>query len=96
MDIEINGKRVTFRDKIEAQTGWDNIVRRIDRLSGGFEKLEFEDIAALGVTAVQSWELEGDPSKVESWASLDLVTEFMPIARELSEWLSAKLNPPKN
>jgi hypothetical protein len=96
MDIEINGKRVTFRDKIEARSGWNTIVRRAEKLSAGLDKLEFDDLAAVGVAAVESWEFEGDPGQVESYAHLDLVAEFVPLARELGDWLAARFNPPKN
>jgi hypothetical protein len=96
VDIQINGKRVTLRDKIEARRGWNTIVAKADVYSKGLSGLAFEDVAALGVVAISSWEFDGDPGNIESYASLDLVLEFMPLTNELGKWLGERFAPRPN
>ena len=96
MDITVNGKRVTLRDKIEARRGWNTIVAKVEVYSRGLAGLTFEDVAALGVVAVASWEFDGDPALIESYASLDLVQEFIPLTNELGVWLGEKFSPRPN
>ena len=96
MDITVNGKRVTLRDKIEARLGWNTIIARADVYARGLAGLTFDNIAELGMVAIASWEFDGNPADIESYASLDLVTEFIPLTNELANWLGSKFNPPKN
>jgi len=96
VEITVNGKRVVLRDKIEAKRGWNVVVMKSDVFTRGLAGLTFEDVAALGTVAIASWEFDGDPAIVESYAELDLVTEFIPLTKELGNWLGAKFNPPKN
>jgi hypothetical protein len=96
MDITINGKRVTLRDKIPARLGWEKVVGKADQYQRPFTEIPFDDLAALMTVAVESWEFTGDPAAAQSYESLDLVNEFMPLANELGGWLSARFSTPKN
>ena len=96
MDIMINGKRVTLRDKIPAKVGWNIIIARDGILRKAWEDLTFDDVASLAVLAVDNWEFCGDPHDAPSFAELDLVNEFVPLTNELVKWLNSRLAAPKN
>lgn len=96
MDITINGKRVTLRDKIPARIGWEKVVGKAEQYQRKFSEIPFEDLAALMTVAVESWEFAGDPADLHSYEALDLVSEFMPLANELGGWLNARFSAPKN
>ena len=97
MDITINGKRVTLRDKIPARLGWDAIVLKLEALQGkDIRDMAFDDLAAIMAVAVESWELDGDPASTDSYAALDLATEFIPLSNALGPWLTARFSTPKN
>ena len=98
MDITINGKRVTLRDRIPARMGWEGIIVKVEQIQkeGDIKNIPFDDEASLLTIAVESWELDGDPAKVESYGSLDLVREFVPLANEVVEWLKVTFSTPKN
>ena len=103
MDIEINGKRVTIRDRIEARY-FDELLRLVDALTDTKRpkmaflpvNLSFDEVVSLGQLAVSSWEFDGDPKDTESWARLDMPTEFIPLLQEMGKWLGEKFSPPKN
>lgn len=103
MDLQINGKKVVLRDKIEARY-FDSVLQLVDALTDSTRKklsfmpiaLSFDELVVLGKISVLSWEFEGDPKEAESWACLDLPEELMPLVAQMSEWLGAKFNPPKN
>ena len=103
MDIEINGKRVVIRDKIEARY-FDTLLRLVDALTDTKRpklaslpvNLSFDEVVSLGQLAIESWEFDGEINDPESWARLDMPSEFMPLLIEMGQWLGAKFNPPKN
>ena len=103
MDIQINGKRVTLRDKIEARW-FDELLELVEAFNDTTRKklsfmpipLKFTELVKLGQMSVESWEFDGDPKENESWARLDLTLELLPLITQLSEWLGSKFKPPKN
>jgi hypothetical protein len=103
VEITVNGKKVVLRDKVEARY-FDAVMQLVDAVTDTTRKklsfmpipLTFEELVALGRIAVLSWEFEGDPKDAESWASLDLPEELIPLVVKMSEWLGAKFKPPKN
>lgn len=96
MDLTINGKKVVLRDRLPARLGWDVIVTKSGVLQKSWNEIDFEDLAALLSVAVESWEFEGDPGDAASYASLDLLSEFVPLVSSLGEWLNARFGASKN
>ncbi len=96
MDIQVNGKRVTLRDKIPAKLGWDIVITKAGILSKAWHEVLFEDLALLLTVAVESWELEGDPSNAKTYEDLDLLTEFVPLTTAVGDWLNSRFGTPKN
>jgi len=96
VDIQINGKRVTLRDKIPARLGWDIVITRANILQKAWHEIDFRDLASLLSVAVESWEFEGDPKDAASYDNLDLLTEFVPLTNQLGQWLNDRFGAPKN
>ena len=96
MELTINGKRVVLRDRLPARLGWDVIVTKAGVLQKAWNEIDFDDLAALLSVAVESWEFDGDPSAAGSYASLDLLTEFVPLVSRLGEWLNSRFGASKN
>lgn len=96
MDITINGKRVTLRDKIPARLGWEIVVNKADTLKKAWSEIEFDDLATLLTVAVESWEFDGNPADIKSYDNLDLLAEFVPLSSELGKWLNDRFSVPKN
>lgn len=94
MDIMINGRRVTLRETLPARENWD--------LMKGFgEGVEFKDMTFEQATNVfrrfvESWEYDGDPAQVDSYANLDLFREYMPLMQAIGERIKALLDSGKN
>lgn len=96
MEIVVNGKKVVLRNRLSAKLGWDVLINKADVLGKNWKDIQFDDLAALLSVAVESWELEGDPSDISVYANLDMFDEFVPLAMCLSEWLNTRMQPSKN
>ena len=94
MDVTINGKRVTLREKLAARDNWDMVQGFGDGVN--LSDMSFETATGIFRRFVESWEYEGDPALVESYAELDLFREYMPLMQAVSERISALMGSAKN
>jgi len=78
----INGKRVTLKAKLGAKANWD-LTRKFQKFD--LDTMEFDEMADLLARFIESWEFDGDPADVASYADLDLLTEFMPLMTTVTE-----------
>ena len=93
MEVTVNGKKVTLRDRLPAKQSWP-LMGALQNMSNG--KLEYDDAVMLLKTAIESWEFAGDPTDAASYETLDLFSEMMPLANEVGQGMLAKLSQAKN
>jgi len=101
MQITINGKQVTLRDRMSGARGW-RAMQTLMRLSQAgdaasiMEALEYGAAIDLCCAAVESWEFEGDPSQATSYEALDSATELLPLVTEAMRILGERVADSKN
>ncbi len=84
MDIDVRGTRVVLRDRLLARDAWP--LRNLMARATQGETLSFEEEAGALALLVESWEFDGDPKDVESYAALDLV-DFMVLETSAGKYL---------
>ncbi|HUW11735.1 MAG TPA: hypothetical protein VM537_18535 [Anaerolineae bacterium] len=89
--LVVNGKQVVLRDNLPARDSWG--ILEILRTGSEDEGPSFDDEARLLSIVVLSWEFEGDPSDAESYAGLDLFSEFLPLRDAVGRHLNRGLLP---
>lgn len=85
MEVTVSGKKVKLYDKLEARRNWD-VMQKWQKLDPN----NFDDVAGFMARLVESWEFPGDPADVESYAKLDLFTEFTPICDAVFQLMKPK------
>lgn len=95
MEIEVNGKKVVLRDKVCASRGAYDLMLKIREVKT-IEDASFEDQVALMRLLIESWELDGDPAKTETYEKIDLFAEFFPLIGICLEHLNKIASPSKN
>ena len=94
MQIEINGKKVVLRDRLPAQECWPVLASLRRGLAG--QEPSFDEEAQVLAFVVEEWEFEGDPHDPTSYATLDLLSEFLPLDNAIGRYLAQKLGVAKN
>jgi len=91
MELVVNGRCVTMKDKLPARENWDLISqwRELDPNS-------FDDMAGMLARFVESWDFPGDPKDVESYAELDLFREFSPLVEAMNQLFRGITEEPGN
>jgi len=94
MDVTINGKRVTLRESLPARENWDLMKGFGD--GAEFKDMSFDQATDIFRRFVETWEYDGDPALVESYAGLDLFQEYMPLMQAVAERITALMGNAKN
>lgn len=81
----INGKRVTFRSRIPLSKA-PTLPKMLEAVAN-----DLRAVARVGVIVVESWEFDGSPTDPRSYDDLDIMTEILPLAKELGEYLTRRL-----
>jgi len=95
MQITLNGKTVTYRDKFPAKQSWP-LMQLFDGFKGGLAGISFEMAAGLLAAAVDTWEYEGDPHDLASYENLDLFGEMIPMLEPVTTIITRRAEPQKN
>lgn len=94
MDVTVNGKRVTLKDKLSAREGWPVVM--ISNKVAMEKTIAFDDEVTVMTIVVDSWEFEGDPHDRKSYENLDLWEEFTPLSNEVAVHVYAIRTTQKN
>ncbi len=94
MDVTINGKRVTLRERLPARDNWD-LMKGFGE-GADLQSMSFEQATDIFRRFVESWEFEGDPADVESYAPLDMFREYLPLMQAVSERITDLMGGGKN
>ena len=87
MEIDVRGTKVVLRDRLPAREAWP--LRQLMVRAQKGETLTFDEEAGALAQCVESWEFEGDPHDVESYAQMDLA-DFAVLDNRVAEYLRAK------
>lgn len=82
----INGHRVTFRSRVPLSRAPDLPVM-LEAVAK-----DLRAVARVGAVMIESWEFDGNPAERKSYEDLDITTEILPLARELGEYISRRLD----
>lgn len=82
----INGKRVVFRQRVPLSKAPD-LPKMLEAVA-----TDLRAVARVGAVMIEEWEFEGPPSDRRSYEDLDITTEILPLARELGEYISRRLD----
>lgn len=93
MEFTIKDKRVTTRERLPAKQSW-GLLKTFQGFSGG--EMEYEQAVSIFTTFIESWEFDGDPHDPESYAELDMFSEFMPLMNRIAEQVQAVMGDGKN
>lgn len=91
METVVNGKTVVMREHFPAKKYWGlygDIQAMLD------PNVPFDTAARFLSQVIESWEFEGDPTKIESYENLDLSREFNPLLR--AAYVALRSEAPKN
>ena len=91
MEIQINGKTVTLRDKIPVKEG-----RYIRKTLTAIDDDDLLSQVPLMQFLVESWEFPGDPKDAESYGDLDTIREFIPLSKAIAEMFTDQETSQKN
>ena len=90
MDVTVNGKRVTLRDRLTAAEGWP--LRSLIAKAKRDGNLNFEEEAQAIATVVESWEFPGDPRDPAAYAALDFF-DFVALDAEACKQMGTLILP---
>ncbi len=90
MEITVNGKKVTLRDKFPVRE-FDGVFEKFGNLTGR----PWGEQAEIFRKFVTAWEFDGDPSDIESWGNLDQF-ELLPLQQGIAEYITSRLGAAKN
>ncbi len=90
MDVSVNGKRVTLRDRLTAAEGWP--LRSLVAKATRDGDLSFEEEAQAIATVVESWEFPGDPHDPAAYAALDF-SDFLALDAEAGKQMRTLILP---
>lgn len=82
----INGKKVTFRQRIPLSRA-PNLPKMLEAVAN-----DLRAVARVGVVVIESWEFDGPPGNALSYDDLDITTEVLPLAKEMGEYLTRRLD----
>lgn len=82
----INGKRVQFRARVPLSKAPD-LPKMLEAVA-----TDLRAVARVGAVMIEEWEFDGPPSDRKSYEDLDITTEILPLARELGEYISRRLD----
>lgn len=82
----INGRRVVFRERIPLSKA-PTLPKMLEAVA-----TDLRAVARIGVVLIESWEFEGDPTDQRAYESLDVMSEILPLAKEMGEYLTRRLD----
>ena len=82
----INGRRVVFHDRVPLSKAPD-LPKLLEAVA-----TDLRAVARLGAVMIASWEFDGNPADRRAYEDLDITTEILPLARELGEYLTRRLD----
>ena len=74
MEVTINCKRVTFRERIPLRIG-----ARLPKLASETDNLDYQTNVPVMQILIESWEFPGDPADASAYDELDLFSEMKPL-----------------
>ena len=101
----INGKEVTFREKLRADMWWPlfpTLTAAMQAIGGApddesrgmilFRSVEWDFACQVISGMVESWEFDGDPADADVIGSLDLISEVLPLFSAVISTVIERLN----
>lgn len=82
----INGKRVVFKERVPLSKAPD-LPKMLEAVGS-----DLRAVARVGAVMIEEWEFDGSPSDRKSYEDLDITSEILPLARELGEYITRRLD----